>query len=58
MRAHDVLATLEGWTRDTGGSIRQLTFSVRLSPNGGEQALVSVLETEGGITKMQLDPAA
>ncbi len=57
LRARDVLATLEGWTRDTSGSIRQLTFSVRLSPAGGEQALVSVLETESGIIRMQLDPA-
>lgn len=57
LRAHDVLATLEGWSKDTSGSVRQLTFSVRLSPAGGERALVSVLENEGGIIRMQLDPA-
>ena len=57
-RARDVLATLEGWSKDTSGSIRQLTFSVRLAPAGGEEALVAVLETETGILKVQLDPAA
>lgn len=57
LRARDVLATLEGWSKDTSGSVRQLTFSVRLAPEGGEQALVSVLEMEAGIIKMQLDPA-
>jgi putative Mg2+ transporter-C (MgtC) family protein len=56
-RAHDVVATLEGWSKDTSGSIRQLTFSVRLVPDGGEQALVSVLEMQAGIIRMQLDPA-
>jgi putative Mg2+ transporter-C (MgtC) family protein len=58
LRARDVLATLEGWSKDTSGSVRQLTFSVRLSPADGEQALVSVLESESGIIRMQLDPAA
>jgi len=57
LRARDVLATLEGWSKDMKGSVRQLTFSVRLSPVDGEQALVSVLETESGIIRMQLDPA-
>jgi len=56
-RARDVLATLEGWSRDTSGSMRQLTFSVRLAPDGGEQALVAVLEMQPGIIRMQLDPA-
>ena len=55
-RARDVLATLECCSKDTSGSIRQLTFSVRLIPDGGEEALVSVLETQPGIIKMQLDP--
>jgi len=55
-RSRDVLATLEGWSKDTSGSVRQLTFSVRLAPEGGEEALVSVLETESGILRMQLDP--
>jgi putative Mg2+ transporter-C (MgtC) family protein len=57
LRAHDVLATLEGWSKDTSGSIRQLTLSVRLVPLGGEKSLVAVLETQPGIIKMQLDPA-
>jgi len=55
---HDIPATLEGWSKDTTGSMRQLTLSVRLGPAAGEQELVSVLEIEPGITKMQLDPAA
>jgi putative Mg2+ transporter-C (MgtC) family protein len=58
LRAHDVLATLEGWSKDTSGSMRQLIFSVRLAPNGGEQALVAVLEAHPGIVKMALDPSA
>jgi len=55
---HDIPATLEGWSKDTTGSMRQLTLSVRLGRAAGEQELVSVLEIEPGITKMQLDPAA
>jgi len=54
---HDILATLEGWSKDTTGSMRHLTLSVRLARSAGEQALVSVLEIEPGIMKMQLDPA-
>lgn len=57
LRARDVIATLEGWSKDTNGSSRQLTFSVRLAPDGGEHALVAVLEREPGIIRMQLDPA-
>jgi putative Mg2+ transporter-C (MgtC) family protein len=56
--AHDVLATLEGWTKDNTGATRQLTLSVRLARTGGEQALTAVLEAEPGITRMQLDPAS
>jgi hypothetical protein len=56
-RTRDVLATLEGWSRDTSGAVRQLTFSVRLAPDTGEQALVAILEAEPEIVKMQLDPA-
>src|SRR5579863_10551077 len=58
LKAHDIPATLEGWSKDTTGSMRQLTLSVRLSRKQGEQELVSVLEIEPGITRMQLDPAA
>jgi putative Mg2+ transporter-C (MgtC) family protein len=56
-RASNVLATLEGWSRDTSGNVRQLTFSVRLRPEDGEQALVTILEAEANILRMQLDPA-
>jgi len=56
-RASDILATLEGWSKDTSGPVRDLTFSLRLAPDGGERMLVSVLEAESGITRMQLDPA-
>ncbi|HTR49583.1 MAG TPA: MgtC/SapB family protein [Kofleriaceae bacterium] len=55
---HDIPATLEGWSKDTTGSMRHLTLSVRLARSAGEQDLVAVLEIEPGITKMQLDPAA
>jgi putative Mg2+ transporter-C (MgtC) family protein len=55
--AHDVPATLEGWTKDKTGATRQLTLSVRLARQGGEKALTTLLEAEPGITRMQLDPA-
>ncbi|HEY1553412.1 MAG TPA: MgtC/SapB family protein [Kofleriaceae bacterium] len=57
LKAHDISATLEGWSKDTTGSMRQLTLSVRLPRADGEQELVAVLEIEPGITRMQLDPA-
>jgi putative Mg2+ transporter-C (MgtC) family protein len=57
LHASDILATLEGWSKDTNGPVRELTFSVRLAPDGGERVLVSVLEAESGITRMRLDPA-
>lgn len=58
LRTRDVLAALEGWSKDKTGSVRQLTLSVRLSRLDGEQTLASLLEAEPGILRMQLDPAA
>jgi len=57
LKAHDVAATLEGWSKDKTGSVRQLTLSVRLARLDGEQVLTTVLEAEPGIIRMQLDPA-
>lgn len=57
LNTRDVVATLEGWTKDKIGSTRQLTLSVRLARDDGEQALVAILETEPGIVRVQLDPA-
>jgi len=57
LKARDVLASLEGWSKDAAGSARQLTLSVRLRSTVGEGDLVSTLEAERGITRMQLDPA-
>jgi hypothetical protein len=37
---------------------RQLTLALRLPREGGETALVSTLEAEPGIARMQLDPAS
>ena len=57
LKTHDVAATLEGWSKDKTGSVRQLTLSVRLARLDGEQVLTTVLEAEPGIIRMQLDPA-
>lgn len=54
----DVRATLEGWSKDKSGSMRQVTLCVRLVRLGGEQSLTSILEAEPGIVRMQLEPAA
>lgn len=52
----DLLPTVEGWNRESIGSLRQLTLVVRLPMPGGEATLVEALEAEPGITRMQLDP--
>jgi putative Mg2+ transporter-C (MgtC) family protein len=57
LNARDVLATLEGWSKDKIGSTRHLTLSVRLARDHGEQVLIAILETEPGIVRVQLDPA-
>jgi putative Mg2+ transporter-C (MgtC) family protein len=49
----DLLPTVEGWNRDSAH--RQLTLALRLPREGGESALVTALEAEPGIAKMQLD---
>lgn len=49
---------LEGWDKDATNSTRQLTLAVRLPRGDGEAVLVSALETEPGIARMQLDPIA
>ena len=53
----DLLPTVEGWNKDSGGSLRQLTVALRLPRSNGEAALVAALEAEPGIARMQLDPA-
>lgn len=58
LRTADVRATLEGWSKDKSGSMRQLTVSVRLVRVGGEEKLASILETAPGILRMQLEPPA
>jgi putative Mg2+ transporter-C (MgtC) family protein len=54
----DVLPSVEGWSKDSTAAVRQLTLLVRLPRTGGETKLVSTLEAEPGIAKMQLEPAA
>jgi putative Mg2+ transporter-C (MgtC) family protein len=56
LKAQEVSATLEGWSKDKPGSVRQLTLSVRLPRLDGESVLTSLLEAEPGIIRMQLDP--
>jgi len=54
--ALDVIASVEGWDREA--SHRQVTLAVRLPQKDGEQVLVTALEAQPGIARMQLDPAA
>jgi hypothetical protein len=56
LNVRDVLATLEGW--DQEGTRRQLVLGLRLPRKDGEQRLISALEAEAGIVRMQLDPPA
>jgi putative Mg2+ transporter-C (MgtC) family protein len=58
LAALDLVPTLEGWNRESAGGTRQLTLGVRLPRGDGEATLVHALESEPGIAKMQLDPAA
>lgn len=51
----DLLPTVEGWNLEAATSQRQLTLAVRLPRDEGEARLVAALESEPGITRMQLD---
>lgn len=53
----DLLPTVEGWNKDSTGSLRQLTVALRLPRIDGEQKLVAALEAEPGVSRMQLEPA-
>lgn len=55
LRGLDLVASVEGWNREAAQ--RQLTLAVRLPRLDGEARLVSALEAEPGIARMQLDPA-
>jgi len=52
----DLQPMIEGWQRDTAQ--RSITLAVRLPRIGGEAALVSALEAEPGIARMQLEAAS
>lgn len=52
----DLAPTVEGWNKDSAH--RQLTLALRLPREGGETTLVTALEAEPGIARMQLEPAA
>jgi putative Mg2+ transporter-C (MgtC) family protein len=56
LAALDLRPTVEGWNRENAGSVRQITLAVRLPREAGEAMLVSALEAEPGIARMQLDP--
>jgi hypothetical protein len=56
LAALDLLPTVEGWNRESAASLRQLTLAVRLPRIDGETVLVTALEAEPGISRMQLDP--
>jgi hypothetical protein len=53
----DLLPTVEGWNKESAGSLRQLTLGMRLPRTDGESRLVAALEEEPGIARMQLDAA-
>jgi putative Mg2+ transporter-C (MgtC) family protein len=55
LSALDLLPTVEGWNRETSGSVRQLTLELRLPRSEGETKLVAVLDAEPGIARMQLE---
>jgi putative Mg2+ transporter-C (MgtC) family protein len=52
----DLLPSVEGWNKDSAGSLRQLTVALRLPRLDGERKLVAALEAEPGISRMQLEP--
>ena len=52
----DLLPSVEGWNKDSSGSLRQLTVALRMPRVDGEQKLVAALEAEPGISRMQLEP--
>jgi putative Mg2+ transporter-C (MgtC) family protein len=56
LKAHDLHPTVEGWNKES--EIRQLTVALRLPSLDGETRLVTALESEPGIARMQLDPVA
>lgn len=56
LAALDLSPSVEGWNRESAGSLRQLTLAVRLPRTDGERTLVAALEAEPGIARMQLDP--
>lgn len=55
LAALDLVPSVEGWNRESAQ--RQLTLEVRLPRVDGESRLVSALEAEPGIMRMQLEPA-
>jgi putative Mg2+ transporter-C (MgtC) family protein len=56
LAALDLLPSIEGWNKESSSSLRQLTLAVRLPRAGGEDQLIAALETEPGISRMQLEP--
>lgn len=54
----DLLPTIEGWNLESATSLRHLTLAVRLPRGEAESRLVAALESEPGITRMQLDAAS
>jgi putative Mg2+ transporter-C (MgtC) family protein len=54
--ALDLLPTVEGWNKDSAGKLRELVLAVRLLRGDGEARLVTALEAEPGIARMQLEP--
>ena len=56
LAALDLRPTVEGWNKENAASVRQLTLVVRLPRTDGEATLVTALEAEPGIARMQLDP--
>jgi putative Mg2+ transporter-C (MgtC) family protein len=55
---HDLAATIEAWDKDAATAQRRVTLALRLPRDEGEAKLISLLEEEPGIARMQLDPPA
>ncbi len=53
---HDLEASLQGWTKDETGSIRQVTLDVRMPRTSGERRFFSMLDPEPGIMSIRFEP--
>lgn len=56
LASSDLPATIEAWDKDATSAQRRVTLAVRLRRDTGETALISLLEADPSISRIQLDP--